>query len=62
MIVVAIRLVLAIVGQPNLGLPFDPVALFIVGLSAIALFRFRLNALWLVIGGAAIGFLSSLIL
>ncbi|MGK7926592.1 MAG: chromate efflux transporter [Spirulina sp.] len=59
MVVVTLRLIEAILWQPNLGLPFDPIVLAIAGASAIALFRFRLNAPWLVLGGASIGFLSS---
>ncbi|WP_204102086.1 MULTISPECIES: chromate efflux transporter [Spirulina sp. CCY15215] len=62
MIVVTVRLAGTIFGQPHFGLPFDPIAFAIAIFSAIALFRFRLNAVWLVLGGAAIGFLSSLII
>ncbi|MBP0019728.1 MAG: chromate efflux transporter [Cyanobacteria bacterium SBLK] len=61
MIVVTIRLLRSIIWQPNLGLPFDPVVLSIAICGAIALFRFRLGPVWLVLGGAILGYLSSLI-
>lgn len=61
MIVVTMRLIQSIIWQPNLGLPFDPFVLLIAICGAIALFRFRVSAIWLVLGGALLGYLSSLI-
>lgn len=56
MAVVTVRLALETLLQP-----LDWVAMGITVLAAIALFRWRLNAAWLVLGGAVLGWLSYLL-
>ncbi len=41
--------------------PLDYAAMVIFAVSAIGLFRFKLSALWLVLGGAILGMLFQLI-
>jgi len=61
MTVVTLKLALTTLIQPVAGLPFDLVAIFIAVAATFLLFRFKVNAAWLVFGGAAIGWLSSFI-
>ncbi|NJL02923.1 MAG: chromate efflux transporter [Spirulinaceae cyanobacterium SM2_1_0] len=42
--------------------PLDGLAIAITLLAAIALFRFRLSAIWLVVGGAVLGWLAVVVL
>lgn len=53
MAVVTLCLALATLLQP-----WDAVAVGIAAGAAIALFRYRLSAVWLVAGGAALGWLA----
>jgi chromate transporter len=38
----------------------DPLTIALALLSALLLFRFKVNSTWLVLGGAAVGLLSTL--
>jgi chromate transporter len=40
--------------------PFDYIAILIFIAGAIALFRFQLSPLWLVLGGAILGLISTI--
>lgn len=44
-------------GQPFAGFPVDIVSILLSVIAAILLLRFQVNSTWLMIGGAAIGFL-----
>ncbi|MBD2578393.1 chromate efflux transporter [Oscillatoria sp. FACHB-1406] len=55
MAVVTVQLAIAILLKPFASLPFDPLALLILVLAAIAAFRFQLNAAWIVLGGGILG-------
>ncbi|MEM7552550.1 MAG: chromate efflux transporter [Cyanobacteria bacterium P01_A01_bin.84] len=46
--------------QPRFGLPVDLIAIFISAIALVAVIRFRVNAAFLVFGGAILGWLSSM--
>ena len=46
--------------QTKFGLPVDLIALLISGMALIAVIRFRINAAFLVMGGAILGWLFSI--
>ncbi|NDJ33744.1 MAG: chromate transporter, partial [Chloroflexi bacterium] len=52
----------AAIGQPlGLGLPFDVLRVLVGIAAAVALFRFKVSSLWLVVGGAVFGGIVSLL-
>lgn len=57
MVVVTLKLAQATLIKPIANIPFDPVATMITAMAAILLLRFKLNSAWLVLGGAALGYL-----
>ncbi|MEG3435709.1 chromate efflux transporter [Pannus brasiliensis CCIBt3594] len=54
---VVFKLALETWGQPFAGFPVDIVSIVLSAIAAILLLRFQVNSTWLMIGGAAIGFL-----
>ncbi len=57
MLVVTLKLIQATLVQSTANFPIDLVAIGIAATATILLLRFKLNAAWLVLGGAVIGYL-----
>ncbi|WP_013323565.1 chromate efflux transporter [Gloeothece verrucosa] len=55
MVIVTLRLSQTVIFKSSGRLPIDIAAILITLISAVLLVRYRLNAAWLVLGGAAIG-------
>ncbi|MGB7519915.1 MAG: chromate efflux transporter [Spirulinaceae cyanobacterium] len=60
MVVVTLKLIQATLIQPTANFPIDLVAVGIAAIATIVLLRFKLNAAWLVLGGAVIGYLFNI--
>jgi chromate transporter len=60
-IVASLGLMAAVTFQLGLASLIDLTALVIFGLSAILLIRYKVNTTWLILGGALIGFITSLL-
>ncbi|MCK6584601.1 MAG: chromate transporter [Anaerolineales bacterium] len=58
-IVASLGLMAAVTFQLGLASLIDLPTIVIFGLSAILLFRYRVNTTWLIVGGALIGFITS---
>ena len=57
MVIVTLKLAQATLIKPIAEIPVDLIATFITTTAAVLLLRFKLNAAWLVLGGALIGYL-----